>query len=186
MCCLFVRRVVRTGQQRMQVNPFATAPTYKMDGAREGRACTVQPLPAAVSSRISAQMGDRRDRDRDRDRDRGPPERINSFFVVDTGFVEPDRNTCFEFQRTGRCTKGDACRFTHAAPPSAQGPHGCVSLVLLYPKAAAAEPRRASRAGRAAARARPPSRGLQPALRRLCGALRCGAVCGARCARACG
>ena len=78
-------------------------------------------------------MGDRRDRDRDRDR--GPPERINSFFVVDTGFVEPDRNTCFEFQRTGRCTKGDACRFTHAAPPSAQGqgPHGCVPCFHLYP-----------------------------------------------------
>ena len=71
-------------------------------------------------------MGDRRERDRDRERDRGPPERINSFFVVDTGFVEPDRNTCFEFQRTGRCTKGEACRFTHAAPPSAQGPHGRV------------------------------------------------------------
>ena len=77
---------------------------------------------------------------RDRDRDRGPPERVNQFFVVDTGFVEPDRNTCFEFQRTGRCTKGEACRFSHGAPPSAQGPHGCassprlrtfISLVLL-------------------------------------------------------
>ena len=83
-------------------------------------------------------MGDRRERDRDRERDRGPPERINSFFVVDTGFVEPDRNTCFEFQRTGRCTKGEACRFTHAAPPSAQGPHGCDALPTaahqLHPK----------------------------------------------------
>jgi ADP-ribosylglycohydrolase len=54
---------------------------------------------------------------------------VNPFFVVDTGFVEPDKNVCFEFQRFGRCTKGDACRFTHAAPhgaAAAAAAAGCV------------------------------------------------------------
>jgi Zinc finger C-x8-C-x5-C-x3-H type (and similar) len=43
-----------------------------------------------------------------------PAERINPYFVVDTGFVAPSRgNVCYEFQRSGRCSKGAACRFTH-------------------------------------------------------------------------
>jgi len=48
---------------------------------------------------------------------------VNAFFVVDTGFTAsgPGDNTCFEFQRTGRCSKGDACRYSHAAPAGAAG-----------------------------------------------------------------
>ena len=55
-----------------------------------------------------------------RDGPQGAPERVNQALVVDTGFVEPSRgasNICFEFQRSGACRQGDACRFAHAQQP---------------------------------------------------------------------
>lgn len=48
----------------------------------------------------------------DRRRDAGPPERINSAFVVDTGPIV-GANDCFQYMRTGKCDKGDTCRFSH-------------------------------------------------------------------------
>ena len=52
-------------------------------------------------------------------------ERVNSELVVDTGFVEQrggrTANLCFEFQRTGSCSRGGACRYEH---PSAGGGGG--------------------------------------------------------------
>ncbi|KAJ1965037.1 hypothetical protein IWQ62_002761 [Dispira parvispora] len=42
-----------------------------------------------------------------------------------TGTVEKSHKPCFAFQRTGRCTKGDRCRYQHVRqPPFHAGPMG--------------------------------------------------------------
>lgn len=70
-------------------------------------------------------MGDRRDR---RNAAEHSNERINPYLVVDTGFTAPSSsgNVCFEFQRSGACSKGAACRFAHGSDDSgpAQGRSG--------------------------------------------------------------
>jgi hypothetical protein len=62
-------------------------------------------------------MGDRRDR---RNGAEQSDEKINPWLVVDTGFTAPSSsgNVCFEFQRSGSCSKGAACRFAHGSDVS--------------------------------------------------------------------
>jgi hypothetical protein len=110
----------------------------------------------------------------------GTPERVNPFFVVDTGFVEPDKNVCFEFQRFGRCTKGDACRFTHTAATrgggagGAGGGAGCVRTHAHHAHTrssrAGALTHHLATAGHPERRRRRTSRGF-PTLENSCGAL---------------
>ena len=62
-------------------------------------------------------MGDRRDR---RNGAEQSNEKINPWLVVDTGFTAPSSsgNVCFEFQRSGACSKGAGCRFAHGSDVS--------------------------------------------------------------------
>ena len=62
-------------------------------------------------------MGDRRDR---RNGAEQSNEKINPWLVVDTGFTAPSSsgNVCFEFQRSGTCSKGAGCRFAHGSDVS--------------------------------------------------------------------
>lgn len=82
------------------------------------RICGVEPLPHGAARRpreseFSGQRGSAKRASWKRMPEQ-PAERINPYFVVDTGFVAPSRgNVCYEFQRSGRCIKGAACRFTH-------------------------------------------------------------------------